>query len=98
MLPEIFCNANDCACRPATAVVNASKIPMTCLQLAQRDGGGQPHSAPNAASRVPQKTYLISIAYSDALSRSGADLPVRGQKLPGRRITFRRRRRPALRT
>src|ERR1700685_1576188 len=29
MLPEMFCNANDCACRPATAVVNASKIPMT---------------------------------------------------------------------
>src|SRR5579872_7580533 len=30
MLPEIFCSANDCACRPETAVVNASKIPMSC--------------------------------------------------------------------
>src|ERR1700733_7720592 len=30
MLPEIFCSANECACRPDTAVVNASKIPMTC--------------------------------------------------------------------
>src|SRR5580698_2085054 len=34
MLPEMFCSANDCACRPDTAVVNASKIPMTLpLQL-----------------------------------------------------------------
>jgi hypothetical protein len=30
----MFCSANDCACRPDTAVVNASKIPMTLpLQL-----------------------------------------------------------------
>src|SRR5580704_14557827 len=29
MLPEMFCSANDCACRPDTAVVNALKIPMT---------------------------------------------------------------------
>src|SRR6202030_1229866 len=34
MLPEMFCSANACACRPDTAVVNASKIPMTLpLQL-----------------------------------------------------------------
>src|SRR3984885_2159933 len=34
MLPEMFWSANDCACRPDTAVVNASKIPMTLpLQL-----------------------------------------------------------------
>ena len=31
MLPEIFCSANDCALRPETAVVRASKIPMTVL-------------------------------------------------------------------
>src|ERR1700730_18401637 len=30
MLPEMFCSANACACRPDTAVVNTSKIPMTC--------------------------------------------------------------------
>src|ERR1035438_10379704 len=34
MLPAMFCSANACACRPDTAVVNASKIPMTLpLQL-----------------------------------------------------------------
>src|ERR1700733_3143821 len=29
MFPEMFCSANDCACKPPTAVVRASKIPMT---------------------------------------------------------------------
>src|SRR6516225_1408576 len=33
MLPDMFCSADDCACRPDTAVFNASKIPMTYLQL-----------------------------------------------------------------
>src|SRR5215470_3858781 len=28
MLPEIFCSAKDCACRPVTAVVIASKMPI----------------------------------------------------------------------
>src|SRR5579871_5361206 len=36
MLPEMFCSANDCACRPPTAVVRASKRPMAGLQLAFR--------------------------------------------------------------
>src|SRR5262245_47383238 len=31
MLPEIFCSAKDCACRPVTAVVNASKTPIPIL-------------------------------------------------------------------
>src|SRR5215470_10030919 len=31
MLPEMFCNANDCACRPVTAEINASKTPMPIL-------------------------------------------------------------------
>src|SRR3954452_19564316 len=29
MLPEMFCSAKDCACRPPTEVLSASKIPMT---------------------------------------------------------------------
>src|SRR3954447_259016 len=29
MLPEMFCSANDCACRPPTEVLSASKIPIT---------------------------------------------------------------------
>ena len=29
MLPEMFCSANDCACKPPTEVLSASKIPMT---------------------------------------------------------------------
>src|ERR1700726_3459747 len=33
MLPEMFCRANDCACRPPTAVVRASNRPMPSLQL-----------------------------------------------------------------
>src|ERR1700733_7381274 len=44
MLPEMFCSANDCDCRPATAVVNASKIPMTCL-----------HNTTAAHSRTPRR-------------------------------------------
>src|SRR5262249_35712399 len=36
MLPEMFCSANDCALRPETAVVRASKIPMTCSPLGMR--------------------------------------------------------------
>src|SRR5262245_8301407 len=31
MFPEMFCSAYDCALRPETAVVRASKIPMTVL-------------------------------------------------------------------
>src|SRR5207244_9351884 len=33
MLPEMFWSANDCACRPETAVFRASKIPIPFLQL-----------------------------------------------------------------
>src|ERR1700680_2225076 len=29
MLPEIFCSAKDCDCKPPTAVLSASKIPIT---------------------------------------------------------------------
>ena len=29
MLPEMFWSANDCACRPETDVLSASKIPIT---------------------------------------------------------------------
>src|SRR5262249_5153036 len=29
MFPEMFCSAKDCACSPGTAVVSASKIPIT---------------------------------------------------------------------
>src|SRR5271166_5331067 len=45
MLPEMFCSANDCDCRPETAVVSASKIPMTNLHS---NGGGRAttHQAP----------------------------------------------------
>src|ERR1700752_1833532 len=34
MLPEMFCRAYDWALRPETAVVRASKIPMTVLHSA----------------------------------------------------------------
>src|SRR5262249_51302114 len=36
MLPEMFWSANDCACRPETDVVRASKIPIPLLQLRPR--------------------------------------------------------------
>src|SRR5215475_4262939 len=36
MLPEMFCSAYDCAPRPETAVVRASKIPMTFSPLGIR--------------------------------------------------------------
>src|SRR5713101_3963153 len=41
MLPEMFCNANDCACRPVTAVVNASKTPIPILHPGR--GRRSPH-------------------------------------------------------
>src|ERR1700675_3808195 len=71
MLPEMFCKANDCACRPDTAVVNASKIPMTLpLQLdpqldARRVTTGGP--SPRTSQQSPcHGIYLyISIIYRD---------------------------------
>jgi hypothetical protein len=29
IFPEMFCSAKDCACRPPTEVLSASKIPIT---------------------------------------------------------------------
>src|ERR1700731_1716825 len=64
MLPEMFCSANDCACRPDTAVVNASKIPMTLpLQLdPQRHALGPRRMAQRRASPSnPRAIELIMI-------------------------------------
>src|ERR1700733_3903857 len=38
MLPDMFCNAKDCDCRPLTAVVSASKIPITLSPRSIRYG------------------------------------------------------------
>src|SRR3984957_13209500 len=70
MLPEMFCSANDCACRPDTAVVNASKIPMTLpLQLdPQLDerrvttGGPSPRTSQQAPCH--QVYHYISMTYA----------------------------------
>src|SRR5580693_1677895 len=74
MLPEMFCSANACACRPDTAVVNASKIPMTLpLQLdPQRHELGPrrmaqrraPPSNPRAMLFIDIYQYLIWMARS----------------------------------
>jgi hypothetical protein len=56
MLPEMFCSANDCACRPATALFNASKIPMSCLQRALT--GLNPAGAPRPACSKPRARIL----------------------------------------
>src|ERR1700733_7760756 len=89
MLPEIFCSANDCACKPATAVVNASKIPMTCSPLfsTERATGhdGRPCAAHPAASHVP----LVLLFYFNNLrglasALPGTDMPGSRQKLPSR--------------
>src|ERR1700733_7563481 len=86
MLPEIFCRANDCACRPATAVVNASKIPIDVSPTrSQRDSGGQPHSEPKTANGVPPNYGMVSRPYDRTAVLSGTVLPVYGQKLPRRR-------------
>src|SRR5579864_7862891 len=90
MLPEMFCSANDCACRPDTAVVNASKIPMTLpLQLdPQRHEVGPRDGWPNAvhlpAIRVPVHLSLyINILDETARLAPGPDMPTSRQKLPG---------------
>src|SRR5215470_7218596 len=59
MLPEIFCSAKDCACRPVTAVVNASKTPIPILhaegRLSRRTSHGSDRSRRFVASPVPQR-------------------------------------------
>src|SRR5580704_1551043 len=89
ILPEMFCSANDCACRPDTAVVNASKIPMTLPlqldpQLDERPGHDRrPFAAHLAASAMP---FVLSL-YLNGLCRwrcctPGPDMPTYRQILP----------------
>jgi predicted membrane-bound spermidine synthase len=47
MLPEMFCRANDCACKPPTAVVSASNKPMTNLHLRSRRAPARARMARN---------------------------------------------------
>src|SRR4029077_12071311 len=87
----MFCSANDCACRPDTAVVNASKIPMTLpLQLdPQRHEVGPRDGWPNAvhlpAIRVPVYLSLyVNILGGTARLPPGPDMPTYRQILPAR--------------
>src|SRR5580658_8606608 len=89
MLPEMFCKANDCACRPDTAVVNASKIPMTLpLQLdpqldERRVTTGGP--SPRTSQQVPCHSFYrcISTVYVDgAAAPPRSDMPTYRQILP----------------
>src|SRR5580693_2861285 len=80
----MFCSANDCACRPDTAVVNASKIPMTLpLQLdPQLDerrvttGGPSPRTSQQAPCHQVYRYISMTYAGGTVASRAGyADLP-----------------------
>src|SRR5438876_10693701 len=51
MLPEMFCSANDWAERPPTAVLSASKIPIT-KRLHIRAGG---QTAPQMAAAIRRR-------------------------------------------
>src|ERR1700751_1425621 len=74
MLPEMFCRAKDCACRPVTAVVIASKIPIGA-SIALTAAGGVGPDAPAAWPQQPSQTSChgkkceISIACADAERR-----------------------------
>src|SRR5256885_4043468 len=82
MLPEMFWSANDCACRPETAVFRASKIPIPFLQL--RSGRpADPGKRGRNRGRVSQgPCQNIKFNYIKYLRKN----PVRGPgpKLPGR--------------
>src|SRR5580692_7432336 len=89
MLPEMFCSANDCACRPDTAVVNASKIPMTLplhsiLNVTNWGRDGWPNAVHLPAIRVP---WHLSIYINGLIMRtdlaSRPDMPTCRQILPG---------------
>src|ERR1043166_2322933 len=53
MFPEMFCSAKDCACRPVTAVVIASKIPIAA-SIALAAGRVEP-DAPAAWAQQPSQ-------------------------------------------
>src|ERR1700730_6613022 len=62
ILPDMFCNAKDCACSPLTAVFRASKIPMT-RGLPSGAGGRQELAAASTcddviANPVPNESLL----------------------------------------
>src|SRR5580704_5118564 len=89
MLPEMFCSANACACKPDTAVVNASKIPMTLpLQLdPQLDerrvttGGPSPRTSQQAPCHLIYR--FISMSYAGGpVCTPGPDMPTCRQILP----------------
>ena len=71
MLPDMFCMAKDCACRPLTAVVRASNRPMTSSPQTR-------HTSPCRGSElaVPSQSpchhiYVIkSIAYKKTAASS----------------------------
>src|ERR1700675_4352914 len=88
MLPEMFCSANDCACRPDTAVVNASKIPMTLpLQLdPQRHELGPrrmaQRRAPPSNPRAMEFIFKYQLFMGWRGCVSGPDMPTCRQILP----------------
>src|SRR5712671_5180123 len=90
MLPEIFWSANDCACKPATEVLRASKIPITSspnsIRAASRFAKPRPQSKEDVASTMPRyKASLYQILeWKCPGPVTGAQLPG-GQQLPGRR-------------
>src|SRR5262249_36988179 len=88
MLPEMFCSANDCACRPETDVFRASKIPIPFLQL--RSGRpADPKKCGRNRGRMSQglcqKQKIRHISYLTKRPRSeDQGLICRdGQQLPG---------------
>src|SRR5665213_261505 len=90
MLPEMFCNANDSDCRPPTAVVSASKIPIT---LSPFDPGGEPALPGHGRHRRRHRKRCAKLknARDQRLEqkcpgpKTGAQLPG-GQQLPGRGV------------
>src|SRR5262252_565813 len=96
MLPEMFCSAKDCACRPPTEVFSASKIPIT-LSPQSIARQGWPQSRETVASVVPKckRETNQSLERKYAGQMTGAHLPG-GQLLPGTHSVFERSLHPDL--
>src|ERR1700730_11582709 len=90
MLPEMFCSANDCACIPDTAVVNALKIPMTLpLQLdPERHELGPRRMAQRRAAPSNRRAMKFIVIYQYLMDETwfwpGPDMPTTRQILPRR--------------
>src|SRR4051812_43295940 len=92
MLPEMFCSACDCARMPETAVVRASKIPITVPQCVRAAAGSVPSRGRSSPATVASLVPVANVRDFNRLEQGAAAAGQRGragfadtrQDLPGR--------------